>query len=127
MSVVSKQSDSRWKGNAMSDYRFVLDPHEDGQPVLIAVSEGPTWNGFRSPVATAGAVRSFIRRWQSVDPNGVWGSVVSEDKGAPVSLTVTRSDSDDPDEWDHFPVAGDVDGEPVYDLSGWAWVAEGDE
>ena len=74
------------------------------------------WNGWARPLATASAMRDFLNRWRSNDPNGTWGDVAQEEG----QLVYSSSDSDDPD---RFPRAGTTrSGEPLYDLTGWMWV-----
>ena len=75
-----------------------------------------TWNGWARPIASAKQIGDFLRRWRANDPNGVWGFAVELDE----ALLVTRVDGEDPD---YFGTAGfDVDGSPLYDLTGWVWV-----
>lgn len=75
-----------------------------------------TWNGWARPIASAKQMGDFLRRWRANDPNGVWGFAVELDE----ALLVTRVDGEDPD---YFGTAGfDVDGSPLYDLTGWVWV-----
>jgi hypothetical protein len=77
---------------------------------------GETWNGWARPIASAKQMGDFLRRWRANDPNGVWGFAVELDE----ALLVTRGDGEDPD---YFGTAGfDVDGSPLYDLTGWVWV-----
>ena len=74
------------------------------------------WNGWARPLATASAMRDFLSRWRSNDPNGTWGDVAQEEG----QLVYSSSDSDDPD---LFPRVGMTrSGEQLYDLTGWMWV-----
>ena len=102
----------------MSDFRLHGETEE--APLLHAVAEGSAWSGWASPWATAEAVRSYVTRQRAIDPDG-WGYVLTEEEHVPDHLTITRPDTTDPEEWDRFPVAGHVNGERVYDLSGWVW------
>lgn len=75
-----------------------------------------TWNGWSRPVATAGALQSFLARWARSDPNGTWGRAVPTES----ELVYISSDSDDED---HFPRVDKTSaGETLYDLTGWMWV-----
>lgn len=65
---------------------------------------------------TASAMRDFLNRWRSNDPNGTWGDAIEADG----QLVYSSLDSDDPD---LFPRVGTTrTGEPLYDLTGWMWV-----
>ena len=104
-------------------HTFHLDTEDPSTaPTITAIAEGPRWNGWRSPVVTAAAMRAFVAHWRSIDPNGTWGEVreMAPADGVPV-LVVTRSDSDDPDDWDVWPGEYVDNGTPVYEVSGWVW------
>ncbi|MHB1009966.1 MAG: hypothetical protein ACYC1E_12170 [Propionibacteriaceae bacterium] len=76
-----------------------------------------SWNGWARPVATATATRDFLNRWRRNDPNGTWGDAIEADG----QLLCTNSDGDDPDVF--LRVGTTRSGEPLYDLTGWMWVA----
>lgn len=80
-------------------------------------------SGYLRPLATANAFGQFLDAWRRNDPNGSWGYVTEVGD----HLVLSSPDDDEPS--DSFPRSGDAaNGEPLYDLSGWAWVgAESDD
>ncbi|WP_406048231.1 hypothetical protein [Kribbella sp. NBC_00889] len=75
------------------------------------------WNGWLRPLATADAFGDFLYAWRRNDPNGTWGYVTEVGD----TLIYLRNDDDEPEE---FPRAGETaDGAPIYDLTGWVWIA----
>lgn len=104
--------------------RYALDEDylEDEDLLLIAADD---LDG--SPVVTQQALADFVAGWAANDPNGVWGEVL-ECRDGPVPgaamLCMTRSDSDDPNDWTYFPAAPDTHqpaagGAALYVLQGW--------
>lgn len=106
--------------------KVYLDHPEDEPPTigLEYVILGPKWNGFEEPWVTAAQMREFIATWRSNDPNGVWGDVrVAEFPGQRPKLIVTRSDSDDPADWDEFKWVGNTPaGEDIFQIAGWVFI-----
>jgi hypothetical protein len=94
---------------------------ENFTPELALRAEGlldESAGGWLRPLATADAFGAFLDAWRRNDPNGIWGYVSEVGD----SLVLSRIDDDEPN--DVFPLAGQTaDGTPLYDLSGWAWVA----
>lgn len=80
------------------------------------------WNGWLRPLATAREFGAFLDRCRLSDSNGVWGCVESADGRA---LYYRNSDAPAGEQDDEFPAAGTgVDGDVLYDLTGWVWIAE---
>lgn len=80
------------------------------------------WNGFAVPVVTAAEFRRCITAWQHCDTEtyplyGLFypGDVVIEADGALIYRTSGCNDV--------WAVVGMHDGQPVYALAGWQWVA----
>lgn len=103
-----------------------MDVYLDGAPENLThelalraerVLEGRADDWLR-PLATADAFGAFLDAWRRNDPNGIWGYVSEVGD----SLVLSRTDDDEPT--DAFPRAGEAaDGTPLYDFTGWAWVA----
>ena len=124
----------QWSGS--TDYSSTMSFLEQHDPFPAGFEVELGQAGSRLPGAIVGRLRlgrwqvvlengseveakqmgDFLRRWRANDPNGVWGFAVELDE----ALLVTRVDGEDPD---YFGTAGfDVDGSPLYDLTGWVWV-----
>ena len=96
------------------EYR--LDYQAGEGPTLKADGHGETWNGWSVPIATAGAVRTWMYENAANDPNGEWAYVVVQEKGG--ALCLTQGD-EDVERWESC-------GAGLYLLEGWTFVpAEG--
>lgn len=94
------------------------EPDTRARPARRACARGELGRPAPPPRPTADAFGAFLDAWRRNDPNGIWG-YVSE---VADSSVLSRIDDDEPT--DAFPRAGEaVDGTPLYDLSGWEWVA----
>ncbi|WP_336794409.1 hypothetical protein [Gordonia malaquae] len=101
-------------------YALSEDYVDDGDLMLVAHGD---LDGYA--VVTEKALSDFVAVWADNDRNGTWGEVFACVEGPTpeaTTLCMTKSDCEDPDDWEYFPRVPDKyrsHGQELFWLHGW--------